>query len=336
MDLKAGGQNDQAVAKFEEVVRMNGAKKGEAQTQIDVIKNAAAAAAALQKLGTDAQAALSAKNFRQVRSLLQQIQSLGGDVTDLTSRLNTAEKQEFDALASRFEQLRSRDDDTGLRSLQRDAQAMADGGGSQADSARTLATNQIPAAVAEITRKKEDAIRTAAAAKETADKQKFDEAVAAFNSAQKDAGALRGNVTRLFNAIANSNSNYKSQAQDYLAKNIPAAIGSARSCPNIAVAGGAGGGLSQTYNAGDVVPANRLDEKPAWTAPCAFPDNKALVMMSVTIDESGNVIDVKARAPSPDFEAAAATIKTWKAAPPPKFKGQPVKTTVSVDIRPPG
>jgi serine/threonine-protein kinase len=336
MDLKTAGQNDQAVAKFEEVVRMNGAKKGEAQTQIDVIKNAAAAAAALQKLGTDAQAALSAKNYRQVRSLLQQIQSLGGDVTDLTSRLNTAEKLEFDALASRFEQLRRADDDTGLRSLQRDAQAMADGGGSQADSARTLATNQIPAAITEITRRKEDAIRTAAAAKETADKQKFDEAVAAFNSAQKDAGALRGNVTRLFTAIANSNSNYKSQAQDYLAKNIPAAIGSARSCPTIAVAGGAGSGLSETYAAGALVPANRLDEKPAWTAPCAFPDNKNLVMMTVTIDESGNVIDAKPRAPSPDFEAAAATVKTWKASPPPKFKGQPVKTTVSVDIRPPG
>jgi len=336
MDLKAGGQNDQAVSKFEEVVRMNGPKKGEAQTQIDVIRNAAAAAAALQKLNSDAQTALTAKNYRQVRSLLQQIQSLGGDPSDLTSRLNSAEKQEFDTLANRFNQLRGADDDTGLRSLQRDAQAMADGGGSQADSARTLASNQIPAAIAEITRKKEDATRAAAAGKEAADKQKFDEAVAAFNAGQKDPGALRGNVTSLFRAIASGNSNYRSQAQDYLSNRIPAAVASARQCPNIFVGAGSGSGLSETYAAGASVPANRLDEKPAWTAPCAFPDNKGTVMMTVTIDENGNVTDVRPRAPSQEFDAAAAAVKTWKASPTPKFKGQPVKTTVSVDIGPPG
>jgi serine/threonine protein kinase len=337
MDLRAAGKNDEAVAKFEEVIRMNGVKKTDAQTQITTIRDAAAAAAALQRFQSEAQAALAQKNFRQVRSLIQQIQAVGGDASDLTSRLNAAERQEFDALAARFEQLRRADDDTGLRSLQRELQDIANGGGSQADAARTLATNQIPAAITEITRKKEEAGRAAAAAKEAADKQKFDEAVAAFNAGQKDPGALRGNVTSLFRAIATSNSNYRAQAQDYLSNQIPTAIAAAtaRGCPNIVVAAASGGGLSQTYSAGENVPTNRLDEKPAWVAPCNFPDNKGLVMMSVTIDESGNVIDVRPRAPSPEFEAAAAVIRTWKASPAPKFKGQPVKTTVSVDIRPP-
>ncbi len=333
MDLRAAGQNDQAVTKFEEVVRMGGPKKADADMQIKTIKDAAAAAAALQKYNSDAQAALAQKNFRQVRSLITQIQSVGGDANSLMASLNSAEKQEFDGLVSRMNQAKSRDEDSALRNLQRDAQAIADAGGSQAENARTLAQRDIPAAITEIVNKRAAAASSAAAAKEAEDKKKFDEAVAAFNSSAKDPAALRGRVTNLFQAIANGNSQFAAQARDYLSSRIPEAAKAARACPNIFVATAAGGGLSQQYEAGAIVPTNRLDEKPAWTT-CNWPAVSNTVMLTVTIDENGAVADVKPRAPSPEFEAAAVAVRSWKASPPPKFKTLPVKTNVSVDIRP--
>jgi serine/threonine-protein kinase len=333
MTLKGSGQNDPAKAKFQQVVQMNGPLKTQAQTQLTVIENAAAAEAERQKLMSQAQAAIGQNNFRSARSLIQQIQGLGGDVNDLTGRLAAAEKQEFDGLAGRVSQARSRDDDSQLRNLQRDAQAIADAGGSQAENARTLAQRDIPAAITEIVNKRAAATAAAASAKEAEDKKKFDDAVAAFNSSQKDSQALRGRVTSLFQAIAASNSQYAAQARDYLSNRIPEAVKAARPCPNIFVAAAAGGGLSQQYEAGAVVPTNRLDEKPAWTT-CNWPAVNGTVMLTVTIDENGAVSDVKPRAPSPEFESAAAAVRGWKAAPAPKFKGLGVKTNVSVDIRP--
>ncbi len=107
----------------------------------------------------------------------------------------------------------------------------------------------------------------------------------------------------------------------------------ARECPRIAAAASSGATLTRTYEEGDVVPAHRLDALPAW-GECHFPANKVLVMLVVTIGEAGSVTDVKPRAPSAEFEEAARAVRMWKATPPPRFQGKPVKTMVSVDIRP--
>jgi len=339
LDLKAGGQNDPAVAKFEEVVRMNGPKKGEAQTQIDVIRNAAAAAAALQKLNSDAQAAISQKNYRQARSLIQQIQGLGGDANALTSSLNNAEKQEFDALQNRFNQLKSADDDTGLRGLQRDVQAMADGGGSQADSARNL-VGQIPAAITAISDKKAAAARASAAAKETEDKRKFDEAMAALDSAKSDSNALRGRVTNLFRAIADSNSNYAAQAREQLTR-IPTMISAAatRPCPSSFPKPTEDRTFIQTPKSGAVVAPDLLDAQLAWVGPCKWPSasGTAPARMLVTVDENGDVVAVKALVAPADaayFAAAEQAVRTWKASPGPTSKKIPVKVEVNVNFTP--
>ncbi len=337
MDLKRGGQNDQAVAKFEEVVGMNGALKTQAQTQIRVIRNAAAAADALQKLNADAQGAIAQKNYRQVRSLIQQIQSLGGNANDLTGRLNTAEKQEYDALVGRFNQLKAADNDTGLRALGRDAQAMADGGSSQADNARNLASNQIPAAIKEITDRKQAVLDQQRRDREAKEKADWDAAMELFNNNQKDPATLRGRVTSALQAIASGNGAYAGQARDTLAK-IPALVSAVRPCPASFPQVERNRSLVQTPRAGTLVTATLLDERPAWSA-CAWPtaSGSAPAMLTVTVDENGNVVDVKPRGAPRDqafFAAAEQAVRGWKASPPPKSKGVPVKVNVSVDVRP--
>jgi TonB family protein len=119
-------------------------------------------------------------------------------------------------------------------------------------------------------------------------------------------------------------------------------------CPNI-VAPRPTVAPRQTYKANAMVPAYELDEKLQWTE-CAAPEypaglsgdrarNRALLF--ITVDEEGNVTDIKARGGSIDpegfFEAAVAAVRRWKTSAP-RWKALPVKTSFAADIvfTPPG
>jgi TonB family protein len=58
------------------------------------------------------------------------------------------------------------------------------------------------------------------------------------------------------------------------------------------------------------------------------------VKLAVTVDENGNVVSVKTRggmAPPGYLDAATSAVRLWKTNPP-RAKGMPVRTEVSVDI----
>jgi TonB family protein len=119
-------------------------------------------------------------------------------------------------------------------------------------------------------------------------------------------------------------------------------------CPNI-VAPRPTVAPRQTYKANAMVPAYELDEKLQWTE-CAAPEYPAGVsgdrarnraLLFITVDEEGNVTDIKARGGSIDpegfFDAAVAAVRRWRTSAP-RWKALPVKTSFAADIvfTPPG
>ena len=92
--------------------------------------------------------------------------------------------------------------------------------------------------------------------------------------------------------------------------------------------------MTQTYKAGDTVPANLLDAPPTWNT-CVWPEvGGTTVMLTLTVDENGTPVDVKSRGTPAGaaLDAAIAAVKQWKASAP-KHKGLAVKTTTALDIK---
>jgi TonB family protein len=100
--------------------------------------------------------------------------------------------------------------------------------------------------------------------------------------------------------------------------------------------------LNRSYRAGDTVPAELLDPPFAWSQ-CEGPSVPAgaargsqprVVFLSVTVDETGAVIDARPRGaidPEGYYDAAVAAIRNWRASKP-RWRGLPVKASIAVDV----
>ena len=330
------GNRDLAKQKFQQVMQMNGPRRADANTQIQIIDGALNEEKARGELMTRADSLISSGQFRDARALFSQIQQMKGDTAALEAKINQAEQQQFQTLRSRFETARTSKNENDLRELQGQARTMASGGGSQASNAQQLADREITAALNEIAADRTRTAEAAAAAAAAREKTAFDNAVAAFNNASKDAAALRGAVTRQFQQIASGGGSFASQANDYLSNRLPEAIKAAtvRDCPRFVALGGGATGMTQNYKAGDNVPAGLLETKHTWTT-CPWPEIATTAQLSVIIDENGNVIEVRPRGTTgPDTDKAMAAVRNWKISPAPKYKGLSVKTNTGVDVRP--
>jgi serine/threonine-protein kinase len=338
MSMLNSGNRDGARQKFQQVLQMNGLLRAVADRQIQIIDGALNEEKARAELIKTAETYIGSGQFRDARALFPQIQQMKGDTAPLETRINQAEQQQFASLRGRFEAARTSKNENALKDLQSEARQMAQGGGSQASNAQQLADREIADALKEIETEKVNEANRRAAEAAAKEKEAYDNAVSAHDAAvsKKDVNALRGPVTRAFQQIVSSGSRYAAQANDYLSNKIPEAIKlvAVRPCPNFFVTGGGAAGITQNYKAGDLVPAGLLEAKPAWTTCQPYPEISATAYLSVTIDESGNVIEVKQRQASPSYEAAAAAVKNWKVSPAPKFKGLGVKTTTALDLKP--
>lgn len=175
-------------------------------------------------------------------------------------------------------------------------------------------------------------------------KAEFDAAVAAFNQAvqTKDRNALNNQVRQEFDRIARGSGPYAAAARDYLNARIPAELVQRGPCPAIARPANVGW-VVQDVKPGDTVAPALLDQKLEWLS-CAWPEfpprpasgpvRSGVVRLTLTINETGNVISTAARGgvyPPGVFEAAAAAVRAWRSNPP-RAKGHAVRTEVSVDI----
>jgi TonB family protein len=184
-----------------------------------------------------------------------------------------------------------------------------------------------------------------AAPAKAADAERFESAVKQFEkvSHEKDVHALKESVLPEFQQIAQLGGSKAGEAQRYVAALIPAAIRDALPWPAIGCPP-APAGLSITIKSGDIVACGMLDAPRlkwgqfVWPA---FPDaarqagqQKGLAMLSLTVDENGNIVGVKPRGKSDTFgytDAALSAARQWKTTPP-RAQGKPVKTEFAVDV----
>jgi serine/threonine-protein kinase len=317
------GQRAEARAKFQEVVGLGGDLARRAEARIRDIDAAINAENLLRTRMDEINRLIDAGQLGDARTRIGQL-GAGVDASALNTKLAGAEQKQFDDLVNRFNQNKS--NETALRQLQPEFGRVAREGGSKATEARNYADTLIPTALTEIKRASDAAIA------EAAEKKAFDDAVIAFNANLKDEKALNSTVKPMFEKIANAGGKYATDARDYVANRVPAAILAAKPCPKSFPAV-APGSLAATPKSGATIAAELLDKQPAWTT-CPFPMIKNLTMLTLTVAENGDVVEVKPRAPSPDFEAAKAAVMKWKASPALTSKGVAVKTTVSVDFKP--
>jgi TonB family protein len=179
----------------------------------------------------------------------------------------------------------------------------------------------------------------------TADTGRFNEAVDHYKQALavRDSQALKARVLPEFQRIAQGGGPEAAEAGRYIAVLIPAAIRDTTPWPAIACPA-VPRGMGPTIKVGDLVACGLLDPpKIHWTQ-FSWPDfpeaasragqQKGIAMLSVTVDQGGNVIEVKPRGPTDSYgfaDAASSAARRWKTNPP-ATQGKPVRTAFSVDI----
>jgi TonB family protein len=253
-----------------------------------------------------------------------------------------AERARFSQLEEQFRQAQQRSDDSArqqLRDLLSQFRSIADTGGSSRDSARNYVDNLIPAALKDV---------EANAAKrnsDTADAARFNDAVSHYRRAvdAHDAAALRSMVLPEFQGIAAAGGPRAAEASHYASSLIPAAVREAMPWPVIGCPASALG-LGPSIKAGDLVACGMLDSPklkwvqfvwPEFPAPARQAgQSSGIAMLSVTVDENGNVADVRPRGAKDSYgfhDAALAAARQWKTNPP-RAQGRSVKTSFAVDI----
>ena len=253
-----------------------------------------------------------------------------------------AERARFSQLEEQFHQAQQRADDSArqqLRDLLSQFRSIADTGGSFSASARNYADNLIPAAL------KDMEANAAKRNSDTADAARFNDAVSHYRRAVEahDAATLRSMVLPEFQAIAATAGPRAAEASHYVSSLIPAAVREAMPWPVIGCPASALG-LSPSIKPGDLVACGMLDSPklkwvqfvwPEFPAPARQAgQSSGIAMLSVTVDENGNIADVRPRGAKDSYgflDAALAAARQWKTNPP-RAQGRSVKTSFAVDV----
>lgn len=254
---------------------------------------------------------------------------------------DNSERVRFLQLEDQFHQAQQRVDDSGrelLRDLLPQFRTIAEAGGPLSNSARNYTDNLIPAAL-------RDFEVRAAKASDAADAARFNDAVLHFRRAvdAHDVPALGFTVLQEFQAIAAASGPRAAEARRYVSSLIPAAIHEARPWPVIGCPAGALG-LSPTIKPGDLVACGMLDAPKLKWVQFAWPEfpaaarqagqSSGLAMLSIAVDENGNVTDVRPRGARDSYgflDAAVSAARQWKTNAP-RAQGKSVKTSFAVDV----
>jgi TonB family protein len=296
----------------------------------------------LSNLETAARRDLDGGDTGAARNKLAEIRKLGDDDKKLDAEIVRSERTRFAALESQFQQdVQSADEPAcaNLMDLQRQFRALAGSGGPVADSARNYAENLIPAKITEIGGK------IASARSNAAENQAFDNAVSDYKRflEARDANSLKSNVLPKFQAIADGGGTHATDAGQYVHVLIPTAIQQLAPHPVIGCAE-VPATLRPSVRAGDLVACGLLDSPRLQWSQFTWPEfpprarqagqTKGVAMLTLTVDENGNVVDAKPRGPRDVYgfdEAVIAAARQWKTNPP-RVQGKPVRTEFSVDI----
>lgn len=254
---------------------------------------------------------------------------------------DSSERIRFTELEAQFHQAQQRGDDSGrqlLRDLLPQFRTIAEEGGPLSSSARNYTDTLIPAAL------KDFDVR-ATKANDAADAARFNDALSHFRRAvdAHDGAALGSTVLQEFQAIAAAGGPRAAEASRYVSSLIPAAIHDVRPWPVIGCPAGALG-LSPTIKPGDLVACGMLDAPKLKWLQFAWPEfpararqagqSSGLAMLSIAVDENGNVSDVRPRGSRDSygfFDAAVSAAQQWKTNAP-RAQGKSVKTSFAVDI----
>lgn len=319
---------------LDSVVNAGGPRKSEAEDLRTKVQ------AKLDQLGKDAliagslsagRDAIRREQYTVARQRADDIQAQGGDATALRNEINTAEQNRLRDLEGQVDRARQAKNIDTLQKLRGDFSRFAEASGNT--TAKDFADNRIPAAIKDI---EEAKAREDVASAARSEDEELSKAEAAYTRAvnAKDKPTLRGGVTAAFENIAQKGGRHAGTARDYISNKIPAVIASFFTCPPLPKAAVAAAGIGQTYKPGEIVPATQLASSLAWTQ-CSgpeFPAGKGTIMLKVTVDENGNVIEVAARAGQADPKVVA-EVRKWKTTPPKWGKeGVAVKTSFALDL----
>jgi TonB family protein len=251
-------------------------------------------------------------------------------------------RERFAQLENDFRRAKQQGDSaslTQLREIQDGFRVIRQAGGPLAAGAADYESNVIPSMIKQI----EDR-QTAADALSRANAQ-FEDAANRYNQAlaAKDSAALRSKILPAFQAIARSGGPKASEADRYVSSVIPEAIRNLTPWPAVGCAA-MPQGLEQTVKPGELVACGLLDSPKLKWAQFSWPPfptqarlaglDKGVAMLSLTVDENGNVIDARPRGPKDAqgfTDAALSAAKEWKTTAP-RAQGKPVRTQFSVDV----
>lgn len=339
----------QAQGLLDRIIAKNGPRRAEAeQLRAAILQRLSENALDLQRnqqfssLASDARRNLDAGDTAAARTKLSEIQRLGGDDQNLAAEIARTERVRFAALESEYQQDAQSGDERArnhLGELQRQFRTLAAGDGEMADAARNYADNLIPAKIAEI------GAKTAAMKNGVAQDQAFDNAVRDYQRFldAKDASSLKSTALPEFQVIAQGSGTHAAQANQYVNNLIPAAIRQLLPYPAIGCAE-VPSGLGPSVKAGDLVACGLLDQPRLKWAQFAWPEFpararqagqvKGVAMLTLTVDENGNVLEAKPRGRSDVYgfvDAAVQAAQGWKTSPP-RAQSKPVRTQFSVDV----
>ena len=293
-------------------------------------------------LATQARVDLDAGETASARGRLAQIHQLGGNDENLSAEIARSERARFALLETEFQQDVQRGDERArshLGELQRQFHVLADGGGPQAVDAKKYADNLIPAKIAEITAKIATANNT------DSENQAFDNAVREYKKffEGRDEQSLKRIALPRFQGIVQGGGMHSADARQYVENLIPAALREFNPFPAIGCAE-LPPGLAPSVKSGELVACGLLDAPRLKWVQFSWPEFptrarqagqlKGTAMLTLTVDENGNVIDAKPRGRSDAYgfvDAAVQAAKTWKTNSP-RAQNRPVRTQFSVDV----
>ena len=339
----------QAESLLNRVIAKNGAHRSDAeQLRADVLRRLSKNEEDLQHnqqvsvLATQARRDLESGDTASARGKLSGIRRLGGADENLAAEIDRTERSRFASLESEYQQgVQSADERARnhLGELQKQFRTLADSGGPLAANAKNYAENLIPAKVSEI------GAKMAAANKNAAENQAFDSAAADYKKflEARDANSLKTVVLPRYQAIVQGGGVRSADARQYVDSLIPTAIRQLTPYPALGCAE-VPSGLAPSIKAGDLVACGLLDAPRLKWVEFTWPEfpararqagqTKGLAMLTLTVDENGNVLDAKPRGRSDTYgfaDAAVQASQAWKTSPP-RAQNKPVRTQFSVDI----
>ena len=331
------------------VVARNGSHRREAeQLEEDVLRRLSKNDEDLKRnqqvsaLATQARRDLDSGDPSSARGKLSEIRRLGGEDQNLAAEIDRTERVRFASLESEYQQDAQSGDERArnhLGELQRQFRVLADSGGPVAANAKNYAENLIPAKISEI------GAKIAAANNSTAETQAFDGAVKDYKKflEVRDANSLKAVALPKFQAIAQGGGAHSADARQYVESLIPAAIRQLTPYPAIGCAE-VPSGLAPSVKAGELVACGLLDQPRLKWVQFSWPEFpararqagqvKGIAMLTLTVDENGNVLQAKPRGSSDAFgfaDAAVQAAQGWKTSPP-RAQNKLVRTQFSVDI----